>query len=69
MDLGKTFDYFESMVVTMFGTGLYYHNRIVFGGDVVLDSFDIAYRDEDNNLDQICQNQIFSDLVTKIKNS
>ena len=36
-----------------------YSNR--FGGDVVLDSFNMAYRD-DSNLDQIFRKQIFLDF-------
>ena len=33
----------------------------VFFGDVVLDSFNKAYRDENNNVDQIYEKQICSD--------
>ena len=33
-----------------------------FRGDVVLDSFNMAYMDENSILDQIYQNQIFSDF-------
>ena len=33
-----------------------------FWGDVVLDIFNMAYRDEDSILDQIYQKQIFSDF-------
>ena len=43
-------------------TGLCNHNRIVFGGDVVLDSVNMAYRDEVQTLDQIHQKQIFLDF-------
>ena len=33
-----------------------------FWRDVVLDSVNMEFRDEDNILDQICEKQIFSDL-------
>ena len=33
-----------------------------FGGDVVLDSFNKAYMDEDNILDQMYRNQICLDI-------
>ena len=36
--------------------------RDSFGGDVVLDSFNIAFRDENINLFQIYERQIFWDL-------
>ena len=39
-------------------TALRNHNSLL--GDVVLDSFNMVYRDEDSILDQICEKQIFS---------
>ena len=36
-----------------------------FCGDVVMNSFNMAYRDEDSILDQIYKKQIFSDFHYK----
>ena len=36
-----------------------------FCGDVVLDSFNLAYKDQDNILDKIYEKQIFSVLYYK----
>ena len=37
-------------------------DRSSISGDVVLDSFNMVYRDEDSNLDQIYEEEIFSTL-------
>ena len=39
-----------------------------FFGDVVLDSFDMSYRDEDSIIDQKYEKQIFCALIMKILN-
>ena len=38
-----------------------------FGGDVVLDSFNMAYREEEINLDQIFQIKHFGFFIMKMK--
>ena len=41
-------------------------DRNSFGGDVALVSFNIAYRDKDNILDQIYKNKHFWTFIMKI---
>ena len=43
-------------------TALCNHKRIVYPGDVVLDRFNNAFRDEDNFLDRIYKKQICLDF-------
>ena len=42
-------------------------DRSSISGDVVLDSLNMVYRDEDSNLDQTCEKQIFCTLYYTYK--